>query len=239
MPSPAEFAEALRGRRNRERRRTWSRVVVAATATVLVAALVWLFFFSDTFRTRAGTVEGNALVSADDVLATAAIPTGMPLVLVDTEPIEARVLELPEVRSVTVARDFPDAVRITVEERAAVYQLQDGGTHSWVDADGIVFRTNQASDPELPVVRVSGERDERILADIATVVRAIPPAVAGQVERVDAASVDRIQITLADDRTVVWGSADDSDLKSRVLTPLLGVDAKVYDVSAPNHPTTR
>lgn len=214
-------------------------MVVASVATVLVAALVWLFFFSDIFRAREATVEGNALVGVDDVLAAAAVPTGMPLLLVDTEPIEARVLELPEVRSVSVERDFPDAVRVVVEERDAVYQLQDAGSYSWVDAEGIVFRTNQAADPTLPAARVSGERDERILSDIATVVRAIPSAVAGEVSRIDAASVDRIQLTLADDRTVVWGSAEDSELKSQVLTPLLGVDAKVYDVSAPNHPTTR
>lgn len=212
---------------------------MAAAATVLVAALVWLFFFSDIFRAREATVEGNALVGVDDVLAAAAVPTGMPLLLVDTEPIEARVLELPEVRSVSVERDFPDAVRVVVEERDAVYQLQDAGSYSWVDAEGIVFRTNQAADPTLPAARVSGERDERILSDIATVVRALPSAVAGEVSRIDAASVDRIQLTFADDRTVVWGSADDSELKSQVLTPLLGVDAKVYDVSAPNHPTTR
>lgn len=214
-------------------------MVVAAAATVLVAALVWLFFFSDTFRAREATVEGNALVTADDVLAAAAVPTGMPLMLVDTEPIEARVLELPEVRSVSVERDFPDAVRVVVEERDVVYQLQDAGSYSWVDADGIVFRTNQTADPSLPAARVSAERDERILSDIATVVHALPSAVAGTVSRIDVASVDRIQLTLADDRTVVWGSADDSELKSQVLTPLLGVEAKVYDVSAPNHPTTR
>lgn len=212
---------------------------MAAAVTVLVAALVWLFFFSDIFRARETTVEGNALVGVDDVLAAAAVPTGMPLLLVDTEPIEARVLELPEVRSVSVERDFPDAVRVVVEERDAVYQLQDAGSYSWVDAEGIVFRTNQAADPTLPAARVGGERDERILSDIATVVRALPSAVAGEVSRIDAATVDRIQLTLADDRTVVWGSADDSELKSQVLTPLLGVDAKVYDVSAPNHPTTR
>ena len=38
---------------------------------------------------------------------------------------------------------------------------------------------------------------------------------------------------------VNWGSAEQSVLKSEVVVPLLALDARVYDVSAPTHPTTR
>jgi cell division protein FtsQ len=36
----------------------------------------------------------------------------------------------------------------------------------------------------------------------------------------------------------VWGSSDDGRRKLQVLTPLLGLEATRYDVSAPDQPTT-
>ena len=39
---------------------------------------------------------------------------------------------------------------------------------------------------------------------------------------------------------MVWGSADESETKAEVLETLLAtVQAQVYDVSAPDSPTTR
>ena len=45
---------------------------------------------------------------------------------------------------------------------------------------------------------------------------------------------------LKDGRTVVWGSAEESDTKAEVLATLLAtVQAQTYDVSVPSKPTTR
>ena len=60
-----------------------------------------------------------------------------------------------------------------------------------------------------------------------------------QVTGLQAEAVDAITISLTDDRTVLWGSAEESELKSEVLGTLLQMEARVYDVSAPLYPTTR
>ena len=53
-------------------------------------------------------------------------------------------------------------------------------------------------------------------------------------------SVDRITLTLTEGRTLVWGSAEESELKSQVAAALFAsTEAEVYDVSAPRHPTTK
>ena len=52
------------------------------------------------------------------------------------------------------------------------------------------------------------------------------------------ATVDQISLVLRDGRTVVWGSAEDSDAKAEVLVELLEQPARKYDVSVPGQPTT-
>jgi cell division protein FtsQ len=52
-------------------------------------------------------------------------------------------------------------------------------------------------------------------------------------------SADRIEIRLLSGATVMWGSAEQSDLKGEVLTGLLARSASHYDVSSPSHPATR
>ncbi|NLE97825.1 MAG: FtsQ-type POTRA domain-containing protein [Propionibacterium sp.] len=238
MPSPKEFAEALRAERAGKRRRTWWLAGGAATAAVIVGVLVWLFFFSSTFLTSETAVEGARIVTVEEYVATAAVPTGEPLARVDVRAVEERVRSLSEVAAVEVSRDFPGTVRIVVTERLAVYQLQDLDTYSWVDEHGVIFRTGEALVESMPVVDVD-EAEERLLADVATVVEHLPAPIASSVERIEAGSVDLIELVLDDDRRVVWGSAEESALKAEVLDTLLQVEADVYDVSAPNHPTTR
>ena len=55
-----------------------------------------------------------------------------------------------------------------------------------------------------------------------------------------ATTIDQISLVLKDGRTVIWGSADESDTKAEVLATLLAtVQAGTYDVSVPSKPTTK
>lgn len=238
MPSPKEFADALRDERTKKRRRTWLIAGGAALVVLITAGLIYLFLFSTVFAARETVVTGNQLLTTEQVSEAAAVPVGTPLARVNLRAITERVRALPEVRDVDVHRDFPNTVRIEIEERVAVFQIDDAGTIGWVDEDGVIFRNNTEAVDTMPMARAA-EVDERVLRDIAHVVQHLPDAVRGSVDLINARSVDRIEIKLDDKRSIVWGSAEESQLKSQVLTALLGVEAKVYDVSAPNHPTTR
>ena len=183
-------------------------------------------------------VEGEQLLTSDAIKEAAAVPKNVPLARLDTGAMRERVEELPEVRSAEVKVDYPNAVRIQVRERVAIYQLAKGEAFAWVDADGVEFRTGQARSKSLPEVKLARDGD-RIRRDVATVATHIPEAAKKKVTLIRAKSVDRIEVSLEDRRLIVWGSADESELKSEVLEALLSVDAKVYDVSAPTHPTTK
>jgi cell division protein FtsQ len=73
----------------------------------------------------------------------------------------------------------------------------------------------------------------------ATVVTAMPDATRERVRSVEIRTLDDIRITLGGSREVRWGSAERSTEKAAVLEALLRRDASVYDVSAPDLPTTR
>ncbi|WP_297739515.1 cell division protein FtsQ/DivIB [uncultured Tessaracoccus sp.] len=238
MSSPREFAKSLHDQRSKRRLRLWIGVGGGVFAVALTVFLVWLFLLSATFSADETVVEGEQLLTSDAVKEAAAVPNHVPLARLDTGAIRKRVEELPEVRSAEVKVDYPNVVRIQVSERVAVYQLAKGGAFSWVDAEGVEFRTGQARSKSLPEAKLARD-DTRIRRDVATVATHIPEAAKKQVTLIRAKSVDRIEVSVADGRSIVWGSADESELKSEVLEALLSVDARIYDVSAPTHPTTK
>ena len=78
-----------------------------------------------------------------------------------------------------------------------------------------------------------------MLADVATVVSALPADVVAQTTQVTASTIDHIVIELADGRQIVWGNASLSDEKAALLPVLLAQPGTVFDVSAPGHPAIR
>jgi cell division protein FtsQ len=71
------------------------------------------------------------------------------------------------------------------------------------------------------------------------VLAAVPRVLAGQVLEVRAATPDQVTLRLTRSRMVMWGSPERSRRKAAVLAALMTRPAKIYDVSAPDAPTTR
>lgn len=236
--SSGTFARILKERQRRKRRRKLIIGGVAAGVLALAGFAVYALFFSPWLVATQVTATGQQLLSAEQVTTAAAVPLGEPLASLDLDAVEARVRELAPVAEVEVTREFPHELVIAVTEREAVYQRAADDGYEWVDATGMVFHATDQPDGDLLVAQVSAE-DQRLLADVATVVYWIPVDVKPDVEGVSADAVDDIILDLDDDRQVLWGSADESELKSEVLGTLLQTEASIYDISAPLYPTTR
>jgi cell division protein FtsQ len=143
------------------------------------------------------------------------------------------------VESVTVERQWPHTVRIAVVERTAVYAVPKSPSgFLLVDRYGIGYRTVPVAPSALPRAAVDpGQR--QLLKPLSTVAGALSPALRAKVDRIEADSRDAIVLRLRNGRTVFWGSADQSELKSRVISALLKVHGTHYDVSAPGNPAVR
>jgi len=229
---------ALQIKRRAQVRRRRRRVTVVVAVLVLAAVAAWIVAYSPALTVRQVRVEGASLVTSDEVVAAAAVGLGQPMVRVDGGAVAARVTAaLPAVASAKVSRQWPGTLVIKVTERAIVYQVASGGGYDWVSADGTVFNNSTDAQP-VPQASVA-LNDPSLLGDVAVVVQALPADVATHVQSMAAPTPDSITIELDGDRQVVWGSADQSDLKAQVLVPLLNIPGHVYDVSAPSNPAVR
>lgn len=236
--------------RKRFVRRQWTRrwltlryVVAAVVAVSLVVLSIWLVFFSSVLAVEGADVEGARLLSDEQVRQAADVPTGTPLARVDVDAMTDKLEELPAVAAADVSRKWPDKVLIKVRERVAVATVTGGGRFRGMDENGVVFRDFRTRPKALPWIKVDpaidAETREEVLAEGAAVVSALPGHVARRVGHVEVTSIDQISLHLRDGRTVVWGSADQSADKGKVLAVLLEQEAQVYDVSVPGQPTTR
>lgn len=236
--------ERFEARAAYERRRRLKRVGIAVLVVAVVTTLVWLVMFSSVLAVRRVAVDGETTLKESQIRQVANVRIGQPLARVDVSAIEARVASMERVQSVTVSRSWLHTVRIEVVERTPVAWLTVGGTIRGLDRYGIDFRSYDKPPAKLleaDVTETDPRRRQQTLAAVAAVVQIIEdedPALRKQVQAIDAASKDSIELNLTHGRTVVWGSRADASHKLTVLRALLRIDAKRYDVSAPDQPTT-
>jgi cell division protein FtsQ len=231
-------------------------VVRAGLVMVVVVALLggaaWVMLESGHVATARVEVAGLDRLDRDEVLRHAGVRVGEPLVLLDADEVARRVTaSLPTADTVTVSRRWPRTVRIDIRERVAVAGVHTGAGVRLLDREGVAF----ALAPKLPAgsvpIVVEAAHDAvapggdapgaaaRAVSNAAVIVAALPPQLRGQVIKATAHGPDAIDLELRDNRTVRWGGSDRSARKVVVLQALLRHDADVYDVSAPDAPTTR
>ncbi|HYJ67099.1 MAG TPA: FtsQ-type POTRA domain-containing protein [Nocardioidaceae bacterium] len=233
---PAPFA------RRRFTRWFGRRQVVVLLVVAVIGFGAWVVYGSTWLGVTSVEIEGTSYLTPSEVRRVAAIEDDTPLARLDLDAVEDRVAELPAVADVDVRRDWPNGVRIVIEEREAVAVVRQDGEYQAMDAEGVLFRTYRRPPHRLPLVR-AGQLEERgsedALHEVASVVGSLDRPIAREVDHVEVASMDAIELVLSNGDEVRWGSSAQSDLKARVLATLLEVDASVYDVSVPEQPTTR
>jgi len=235
-----ERAVAREQTRAQRRRRILARVLLAALlAGLLLATAGWLLLRSSVFALDRVVVTGLERLGPAQVQQQAAVRPGTPLVRVDTDAVAARVARLPAVRTVAVDRDWPGTLRVAVRERTPVAVRAVGSSWALVDRSGVVFDTVDRRPRRLPVVSAPVDEGPAALLATLDVLDALPLPVREQVRDVRAATPDSVTVRLSRDRTVVWGSSERAQRKAAVLAVLLTRKARVYDVSAPDTPTTR
>lgn len=217
---------------------TWKYVLVAVVVLALLGGAVWLVFFSRVLAVETVRVSGAERLDAAEVRTVAEVPTGEPLARLDLQAVRARVEALALVRDAEVTRSWPDTVLIEVDERVAVAVVEIGGRARGLDAEGVVF-DDFGPETGLPRVRTAPDPGRDALREAAAVASSLPDDLARRVDHVQVETIDRISLVLRDDRTVLWGSAEESDLKAEVLTGLLQRPGSTYDVSVPAQPTVR
>ena len=216
----------------RPRRRRLVRALLIFVGALVLGLAVWVVFFSSILAVSGVRVVGADGVQADQVIAAAAVPIGTPLARLDTSGAQAAVLALPWVSGVEVRRGWPNEVVLAVTVRQAIASLQ--GSRSAVDSTGAVFETVGALPSGLPVVSAHGAGLEAAMA----VLVSLPADLAQKVVTISSTTRDDVVLNFRSGAIVRWGSADQPQFKAEVLRALLRHKRDVYDVTAPELPTT-
>lgn len=221
--------------------------VLAITALVLVlGGVVAYVVFSPALALRTVEVEGNSLVTAAEVETALAPLMGTSLTRIAPDQVRGLLADKAPIEDVGIAAEPPSTLVVTVRERVPVAVLQNGGDFVLIDADGRQLSTVARRDEvKLPLIDGGTNAvNSEVFSSITAVLAELPVSVLSRLNSASAASVDSIQLSLAGDRRIFWGSAERSSEKASVLEAMLAMPAtdppvKVFDVSTPDRPVTR
>jgi cell division protein FtsQ len=152
---------ARRRRRLRARLRRWAGWLAAGTLVLGVGAGggTWLLT-TPHLAVRSIEVDGAARVSAEEIVATAAIPLGTNMLRIDPAAVRARLENLPRIRRAEIVREFPNRVTILVEERRPFTLVHAGRLH-WMDEEARVLgEEREAVSSSVPII--SGLSEEEL-----------------------------------------------------------------------------
>ncbi len=235
------------------------KLLYTASALAIIAVLyVVLVFFSPLLATEKITVRGASLLETSQVEQKLEPLRGVPLTRIDEKKVRELIGQDNVIRSVQVESRPPHELVVTLKERTAVAVVKQGDTYHTVDSDGVsLLESTTQPDTSVPLVHFSGDDPQTSVEfrTISTALSAMPSELLAQVKEAGATSTSSITLTLRDNTTVQWGTAEESELKAKVLLSLRQAIAKraqeesssgaqtqkvtVYDVSAPRVPVTR
>ncbi|MDH6216389.1 cell division protein FtsQ/DivIB [Streptomyces pseudovenezuelae] len=234
-------------------RRLRTIIVIAIALVLLGAAGVWVLYGSHWLRVERVSISGTAVLTPGQVREAADVPVGSPLISVDTDAIESRLLrKLPRIGAVEVVRSWPHGIGLKVTERTPVLIVQKGRNFIEVDDEGVRFATVSRAPKGVPALELSLSRtgsstaslrrfgEDRLVREAVAVAGAIPTAVAHETRSVKVRSYDEISLELSGGRTVAWGSGEKGAAKARTLTALMKAapGARHFDVSVPTAPAS-
>lgn len=221
---------------SRRRRRT---ALVAVGVIVLAFAGLVGLVYSPIMAVQEIRVEGASRTDPQQIEAALGDLVGQPIATVTDAAVGDDLEQFVTLQSYVVDVVPPGTIIVRVVEREPVLVVAGDDGDRLLDPAGVdLGPVADESLPRLEDVEVGTDAFEAVVAAVV----AMPDDLLERVTSVTATTTDDIQMTLADGSTVVWGSAEESDLKADVLAALVEAAAGetvTFDVSAPEHPVVR
>lgn len=184
------------GRRTRPIRRASAGLTptrAGAALAMLVSALaVYGLAATSAFGFARLEIEGATITSEAVVRDRLALAEGQNLFEIATDPLEARIREIPAVAAAEISLGLPDTVAVRIEERVPILVWKIGERRLLVDNTGMLFaRLDQSPPPsvvDLPVINDGraespklsvGQSINPVDLDAATRLASLTPAAVG------------------------------------------------------------
>jgi cell division protein FtsQ len=226
------------------RRRLYA--LVAVLGVFVVVGLAWVILHSailDVDRVDARDPGGH--VSAASLVAASGIHDGQAMFFLDLGQVARRVERLPWVAHVSVQRDYPGTVHITVTDRTPIAYVTGTNGAALIDRTGRVLAVGVHAPTglfELTGVLVPTSAGTKLVpSGLATFAVALPKGFATLVARIELAG-SSVTTVLTDGREVRFGAWDQIAAKvaaAQAVMADLGTSTVHYiDVRVPTAPAT-
>lgn len=217
----------------------WRRSVVVALVLVLLLALAAAIApFTPLMPVKSINVEGTTLLLHEEVEAATQIAPETPMARVDVQAAARNVAQNPWVKSVTVTRDWPSSVRVSVNEREPVAFYHDSDGPHLIDREGTAFVIAEPPAGAVELVGVVPENTEAMQAAVDIAV-AIGDHVRGEVAAIEARGPFTFALRLVDGRRVIWGASTDNMNKAYALESAMELEGEEFNISNPGLITSR
>lgn len=227
-------------KRSRMRRIAWITGIGSIVGLAIVAVVV---AYSPLMALREVRVEGASRIPAAEIEAAFEDRIGTPLPLIAADEVQATLSGFPLIETYATETIPPGTLVVRIVERTPVGVMEGSSGFTAVDAAGVVIARSDERPEGLPLIDVEGGIEGDAFPAVGSVLRSLPADLLARVITVSARTADDVRFELAEGATVVWGSAEDSSLKSDVLVRLMAAappdDVDRYDVSAPLSPVTQ
>ena len=179
------------------------------------------------------TVQGNNIVSRDEIIAISGMRIGANLLRFSRAQATANILSLPYIKDAEVSRTFPNRVGVRVSERTPAALVFDGEQYMALDESGRCLTVSDritAENAALPVIHSSEEaswlvpgeqvQDKGVLAALA-LIESLDPFFLENIVSFDAPSAEKLAVINRDGLTVYFGFPEDLDRKLQNYEELL------------------
>lgn len=120
-----------------------SRKITVILLLLFVALLAVIFFRSSVSRITVIDFQGSKYSTSEELLAQSGMKIGGQYFAVSAKDVEDSLLELKTIQNVTVKKDFPGVITVTIEEFPAVaYELEQGGILKAILSSGAAVPVN-------------------------------------------------------------------------------------------------
>jgi cell division protein FtsQ len=244
-PPPPPRTGSARARSTRTRKASVRRRRLLVLGVVVAALLAIAYGVSRSPLLAVDTlaVKGTTHLTAEQVLDAAGVQEGDAMVWIDTGAALTGIEALPYVRDASLQREWPDTVRISVDERVPAAWVDGPAGKALVDRSGRVLEVVDAAPPALPQLLGT-----KVVPPPGGTVGAVGAArVAGALTGLTAAVTTSVEVTdqgivlrLATGPEIRMGDSTQAGVKIRaalaVLDALQDAPPTYVDVSVPTNP---
>lgn len=225
----------------RHRRRVWG-ISLGSIATVVLGTVVLVL--SPVLALTEVRIEGTNRVSAEEIRQSLASLYGEPLARVSNDQVGDLLAPLTLIQAFTTRVEPPGTLVLSIIEREPLGVVKDARGFSVVDGAGVVLWSESEPPGDLPLILVAADPDSPSFSAVARVLVALPAEIGAQVQGITATTLDDVRFTIRESsHEVVWGSAERSREKARVLGAALTAagtqSPRMIDVTTPDSVVVR